>query len=330
MKALMTRRTVFSRIAILVLLTATLRAHSDVTVTYISVEPIPSGDVIGADALAAIESVGYRTLARWSERLLDDCDIVQRVIDALDRAGAIDTINRRNTTVGVAAGGFEGVTNPSFVFTVQDSGRRAASAFDINVLDNALGYVLNQGGTAHFSLDDPEAYDFPLEYAVVSFRGELSGREAKAFFDHLGTIDEALWSGPFAGFTQVALQDARTNNSMVFLQPAVEVDQFISGLSRAARTWPGATYVTRTEQGRPTTATAGIAFPGNDWLAFPDGDQYLANLGTSSPQLLNALAALRQQHLRIVADLLEAIEAGQLPQYLGHRFTCAAGTGMMR
>jgi len=48
----------------------------------------------------------------------------------------------------VAAGGFEAVTNPSFVFTVRDSGRRSASAADINVLDNALGYVFSQGGTA--------------------------------------------------------------------------------------------------------------------------------------------------------------------------------------
>ena len=86
-----TRRAVFSRIALLVLLTATLRAHSDVTVTYMSVEPIPSQDVIGEDALATIENAGYRTLARWSERLLDDCNIVQRVIDALDDAGAIST-----------------------------------------------------------------------------------------------------------------------------------------------------------------------------------------------------------------------------------------------
>jgi len=319
-----TRRAVFSRIALLVLLTATLRAHSDVTVTCMSVEPIPSQDVIGEDALATLENAGYGTLARWSERLLDDCNIVQRVIDALDDAGAISTVHRGNTSVEVAAGGFEGVTNPSFVFTVRDSGRRAASAADINVLDNALGYVLSQGGTAHFSLDDAEAYDFPLDYAVVSFRGQLSGREAKAFFDHLGTIDEALWSGAFAGFTQIALQDARTNNSMVFLQPATSIEQFVRGLSLAADSWPGASYVTRTSQGQPTTAPAGIAFPGNDWLAFPDGDQYLANLGSSSPQLLNALAALRQQHLRIVADLIEAIEAGHLPHYLGHRFSCAA------
>jgi len=319
-----TRRSVFSRIALLVLLTATLKAHSDVTVTYISVEPIPTQDVIGADALALLEATGYRPLARWSERLLDDCNIVEHVIDALDEAGAISSIDHRNTDVTVAAGGFEGVTNPSFVFTVRDSGPRAASAADINVVDNALGYVLNQGGTAHFSLDNAAAYDFPLDYAVVSFRGQLSGREAKAFFDHLGTIDPALWSGAFAGFTQIAFQDARTNNSMVFLQPATSVEQFVRGLSRAARTWPGATYVTRTDDGRPTTATAGIAFPGNDWVAFPDGDQYLANLGTSSPQLLGTLAALRQQHLRIVAELVEAIQSDQLQRYLNHQFSCSA------
>ena len=139
------------------MLTATLRAHSDVTVTYISAEPIPSQDVIGEEALATLENAGYRTLARWSERLLDDCHIVQHVIDALDDAGAIGIVHRGNTSVEVAAGGFEGVTNPSFVFTVRDSGRRAASAADINVLDNALGYVLSQGGTAQFSLDDAEA-----------------------------------------------------------------------------------------------------------------------------------------------------------------------------
>jgi hypothetical protein len=310
-------------LALLVLLTATLRAHSDITVSYISVEPIPTQDVIGDADLATLESAGYRHLERWSERLLDDCRIVQRVIDALDDAGAISSVSRHNTDVTVAAGGFEGVTNPSFVLTVLDSGRRAVSAADVNVLDNALGYVLSQGGTAHFSLDDAEAYDFPLDYAVVSFRGDLNGREAKAFFDHLGTIDEALWSGPFAGFTQIALQDADTNNSMVFLQPATSVDRFVRGLSRAARTWPGATYVTRNERGRPATATAGVAFPGNDWLAFPDGDQYLANLGSSSPQLLGALAALRQQHLRIVADLVDAIHADHVQRYLNHHFSCS-------
>ena len=76
---------------------------------------------------------------------------MQNVIDVLTANGAISTVNSGNTSVRVAAGGFEAVTNPSFVATVRDSGRDAVSEEDVNVLDNALGYVLNQGGTAYFS-----------------------------------------------------------------------------------------------------------------------------------------------------------------------------------
>ena len=139
--------------------------------TYISVEPIPNRDVVGQDALAKILSVGYPNLELWSNRLLNDCGIVQKVIDVLASNGAISTVNPGNTSFRVAAGGFEAVTNPSYVFTVQDSGPNAVSAADIDVLDNALGYVLNQGGTAHFSPDNAKAYDFSLDYAVVTFAG---------------------------------------------------------------------------------------------------------------------------------------------------------------
>jgi hypothetical protein len=59
------------------------------------------------------------------------------------------------------------------------------SAADIDVLDNALGYFLNQGGTVHFSPDNAKAYDFSLDYAVVTFSGTLSGVQAKGFFDYL-------------------------------------------------------------------------------------------------------------------------------------------------
>ena len=48
-----------------------------------------------------------------------------------------------------------------------------------------------------------KAYAFTLDYAVVTFPGTLSGDEARQFFDRLGTIDAALWSGQFAGFTQI-------------------------------------------------------------------------------------------------------------------------------
>ena len=313
------RRRFFPCLIASVLLTTTLAVHA---ATYISVEPIPSRDVVGQDALARILSVGYPNLELWSNRLLNECGIVDEVINALASHGAISTVHPGNTSFRVAAGGFEAVTNPSYVFTVQDSGPDAVSEADVDVLDNALGYVLNQGGTAHFSPDNARAYFFSLDYAVVTFADSLTGVEAKGFFDYLGTIDAALWSGRFAGFTQIDFQDSPTNNSMLFLKPATSKQRFIAGLSAAAGTTPDATYVTLNNNGEPTTAKAGIAFPGNDWIAFPDGDQYLLQLGEPSPQLLSQLAALRQLHLQAVGSLLKAIDKGNVSVYLNHQFRC--------
>jgi len=313
-----------TRLTIAVLLAATLGVHPLAAITYISVEPIPNRDVVGQDALDRLLSAGYPNLERWSNRLLNDCGIVQNVIDVLTVNGAISTVNSGNTSVRVAAGGFEAVTNPSFVATVGDSGDDGVSEEDVNVLDNALGYVLNQGGTAHFSPDNAKAYSFPLDYAVVTFAGTLTGTEAKAFFDYLGTIDFALWGGLIAGFTQIDFAGSPANNSMLFLKPAATKRRFIDGLSTAARTTAGATYVTLNNSGEPTTAKAGIAFPGNDWIAFPAGDQYLTNLNNPSPQLLAALASLRQQHLQAVADLLDALDRNKVGQYLNRQFSCPA------
>ena len=65
-------------------------------------------------------------------------------------------------------------------------------------------------------------------------------------------------------------------------------------------------------------------FPGNDWIAFPDGDQYLLQLGEPSEQLLSQLAALRQLHLQAVDSLLSAIDKGTVTVYLNHQFRCPA------
>ena len=137
----------------------------------------------------------------------------------------------------------------------------------------------------------------------------------------MGIIDSALWSGPFAGFTQIDFDDSPTNNSMLFLKPAATKRRFIDGLSTAADN-TGATYFPLNNYGEPTTAKAGIAFPGNDWIAFPAGDQYLTNLNNPSPQLLAALRSLRRQHLQAVADLLEALDRNKVDQYLNHQFSC--------
>ena len=109
---------------------------------------------------------------------------------------------------------------------------------------------------------------------------------------------------------------------MLFLQPDTSKRQFVTGLFRAAVTYPRATYETLDNRGRPTTATAGVAFPGNDWIRSPEGDEYLMNLGTPTARLLSALASLRRQHLSAVADLLKAIESGHVSHYLNHEFSC--------
>lgn len=304
------------------LLVAILVANPAAATTYISAEPIPTEDVIGDGNLAKIQSIGFANLERWSRRLLEECRIVDQTIDLLSLHNIVSTVDATNTRFLVAAGGFEAVTNPSYVFTLQDSGPGAVSAGDINVLGNILGYVLSQGSTAAFTPDNPKANQFPLDYAVVTFDSFLTGERAKEFFDFVGTVDAALWSGLFAGFTQIDAAGSATNNSMLFLRPAVSKQQFITGLSTAASLTPDATYVTLNNRGNPTTAKAGVAFPENDWIGFPNGDQYLSQAGTLSPQLLAALAAVRQQHLRVVSDLIRAIDRQDVSGYLQHQFKC--------
>jgi hypothetical protein len=191
------------------------------------------------------------------------------------------------------------------------------------VLDNALGYALNQGGTAQFGLsyDPTNPHTFPSAYAIVTFAGYLTGEEARKFFNYLGTINPALWSGKNAGFTEIALNDFGLSNSMLFLIGNVSKKEFETGLYKAVTTTPDTTY-SPLENGTPTTATAGAAFPGNDWITSPTGQGYLSNLVNPSPLLLNRLAALRQKHLRAVADLLKAINNGDLWGYLGDHFKC--------
>jgi hypothetical protein len=297
--------------------------------TYISAEPIPSQDIVGTTNLAKILGIGYPNLELWSQRLLNDCHIVQNVINALSDNRAISTVFAGNTRFLVAAGGFEAVTDPTYVLTLENSGSDAATAADIFVLDNALGYALNEGGTAQFSLpfNKLNPFEFALDYAVVTFAGSLTGVQAKGFFDYLGTIDPALWSGTNAGFTQVNVSDSAVNNfmmdnSMLFLIGSVPKQEFIQGLFQAARTTPNATYSPLAANGKPATAKAGAAFPGNDWIAFPAGDGYLTNLGNPSPQLLQALGNLRQQHLQAVANLLRAIDKGNVSLYLNNQFKC--------
>jgi hypothetical protein len=316
------RRTVNQTVGCLVVALFLLAVESVSATTYVSAEPIPSEDVVGTQDLSALLSIGYVNLERWSQRLLTECRTVDNVLDTLAAHGAIGSVSTSNTQVVVAAGGFEAITDPSFVFTLQDTGAGSVNAADVNVLDNALGYVLSQSGTTHFSPDNPKAYAFTLDYAVVTFTGTLTGDQARQFFDRVGTVDPALWSGQFAGFTQIDFAGSSTNNSMLFLKPAASKHRLASGLFEAVETEPRATYSPLKNNDTPTTARAGVAFPGNDWLAFPDGDDYLVNIGDSS-QLRDDLALLRQRHLDDVALLLDAIANNRVETFLGAGFSCS-------
>ena len=116
------RQYVVARVGALVLFVATLAAQVVVATTFMSVEPIPGGQVVGGPTLALIERAGYENLELWSNLLLNQCGIVQSTIDALSADGAISTVKAGNTSVLVAAGGFEGRTHPSFVFTIRIPG----------------------------------------------------------------------------------------------------------------------------------------------------------------------------------------------------------------
>jgi hypothetical protein len=303
---------------VMLLVSAALPAGAQ---TYISAEPIPSGVVVGAANLAAIENLGYANMALWAQRL-QGCGIVDNIVNVLVENRAIATFNLANSRYQVAAGGFQGVTDPTYVFTTIDSGPLAVSQSDIFVLDNALGYALNQDGTAQFSLryDPDNPYDFSNVYAVVNFSGNLTGENAQRFFNYLGTIDTNLWTGTDAGFTQIPLTLFGPDNAMLFLIGDVSTQEFEFGLYKAATSFQGASYAPL-ENGSPTVATAGAAFPGNDWSAYPGGDQYLVNV-PNSPRLLSDLSALRQTHLRAVYNLLGAIASRDIAQYLSLSFRC--------
>src|SRR4029450_9480061 len=107
---------------------------------YGSVEPIANAAVIDT---AALSRQPLKVREAFATRLLQ-CGIVNQVVEALSSPRAITTINGLNTSVAVGAGGFAGVTNPSFVYTVLDDGPNAASAADVRMLTDSLGYVRSQ------------------------------------------------------------------------------------------------------------------------------------------------------------------------------------------
>ena len=203
-------------VALSITLNATLQAN-----TYGSVEPIANPDVIDTSAL---RNQPLRVREAFATRLLQ-CGVVSDVGQVLSETHAITTINNLNTQFSVGAGGFAGNTNPAYVYTVIDNGPNAASANDIKVLTDSLGYVLSQGSAFLLDADNPDGFDFPANYVVLNFDSPPSIARSAALFRTVGRIDPELFETDTSGYTQYG-------RAYLSLQSDVPDAQFISGYVR--------------------------------------------------------------------------------------------------
>jgi hypothetical protein len=231
----------------------------------------------------------------FANRLLQ-CGIVNQVVDVLTSTGAIKTISGLNTRFEVGAGGFAGFTNPSFVYTVLDEGPNAASFGDVKVLTDSLGYVLSQGSAFLLDSDDPNSVDFPANYVVLNFKRQPPLALSAALFETVGRIDPELFETDTSGYTQFG-------RAYLSLQSAVPDQQFIDGYVAAAKKF-GVEY-TPIVNGTPSLFVGGAAFPFNDWVANPRGEDYLSRIPEASHR---ALARIRAFHLRVTRDVLRRLD----------------------
>jgi hypothetical protein len=268
-------------------LCATLQAN-----TYGSVEPLANPAVIDTSAL---RDQPLRVRQAFANRLLQ-CGVVSRVIEALSSTRAITTINDLNTHFAVGAGGFAGSTNPSFVYTVIDDGPNAASVGDIKVLTDSLGYVMSQASAFLLDADNTSNFDFPANYVVLNFDTPPSIARSAALFRTVGRIDSELFATDSSGYTQYG-------RAYLSLQSEVPDAQFIDGYVRAAAEF-GVEY-TPPISGEPSLFQGGAAFPGNNWVLNPHGEEYLSRIPARSHR---ALARIRAFHLRATQEVLRKLE----------------------
>jgi hypothetical protein len=268
-------------------LSTTLQAN-----TYGSVEPLANDAVIDT---SPIRNQPLRVREAFAARLLQ-CGIVSSVVEVLSDTRAIATINTLNTQFAVGAGGFAGSTNPSFVYTILDDGPNAASAQDIRVLTDSLGYVMSQASAFLLDADNMESFDFPANYVVLNFRTPPSIARSAALFRAVGRIDPELFETDTSGYTQFG-------RAYLSLQSAVSDERFIEGYVQAAAE-AGVEY-TPIVGGQPALFQGGAAFPGNDWTASTRGEEYLSRI---PPQSHRALGHIRAFHLRVTREVLRKLE----------------------
>lgn len=269
------------------LLSGTLHAS-----TYGSVEPFANTAVVD---IRPLKEQPLQVREAFATRLLE-CGIVNRVMDALSRTGAINTINALNTHVAVGAGGFAGETNPAYVYTVIDHGPNAASNADVKVLTDSLAYVMSQASAFLIDADNPTSFDFPANYVVLNSTRPPTIANSESLFRLVGQIDRELYATDTSGYTQYG-------RAYLSVQSDVPDARFIAGYVRAA-TLAGLEYGT-VINGRPGLFRGGAAFPGNDWFLNRRGEEYLSRIPRQSH---GALGDIREYHLRVTGEVLRRID----------------------
>jgi hypothetical protein len=277
-----------------IVLTLALASSALANNTYGSVEPIINEAVVNTGPL---QDQPLAVRKAFAERALQ-CGVVDQVMALLISSRSVTTINSLNTRFEIGAGGFAGRTNPSFVYTVIDSGPNAASQNDIKVLTDGLGFVLSQASAFLLDADNDTSFDFPAQYVVLNFASPPSLLDSAHLFRTVGRIDHELFDTDSSGYTQYG-------RAYLSLQSFVPDAQFIDGYVRAAAAF-GVEY-TPIVGGAPALFLGGAAFPGNDWIASPRGEEYLARIPTASHK---GLQRLRSAHLRLTQAALQAISEG--------------------
>jgi hypothetical protein len=131
---------------------------------------------------------------------------------------------------------------------------------------------------------------------VLNFNRQPPLAMSAALFETVGRIDPELFSTETSGYTQFG-------RAYLSLQSAVPDQQFIDGYAEAARKF-GVEY-TPIVNGMPSLFVGGAAFPGNDWVSNPRGEQYLSRIPVASHR---ALARIRAFHLRVTREVLRRLD----------------------
>jgi hypothetical protein len=294
------------RVPVMLTIGAALWAGAARAETVGSVEPIIDNGVIETGPLTS-QPLGVRTA--FAERLFQ-CGVVDDVERVLAEARVTTTLDARNLRFAVSAGGFQGRTNPTFSFAATDSGPRAASHADIQAVADGLGFVMTQDSAFLLDEDRATSFDFPSSYIVLEFRRTPPVEASAALFETVGRIDPELFDTDTSGYTQVG-------RAYVSLESNVPDEEFIAGYVQAARVF-GVEY-TPVIDGKPALFQGGAGFPGNDWVASPGGEDYLARL---PDRVHDRLRHLRELHLaftrRAVRLLAHGGDRGERERRLRH------------